>query len=131
MEIQLKAVQLKGFKSLLMLLSSLLGSLPENLPRAFHGPITPIVLLKLVSKETLPSVKAPAVVATDQKVAKLADDNSNDEAVDRVYEIILKDKMHNLHHYINFFKSIQQAIKDNELQALQSKLDLFVSSRRN
>jgi hypothetical protein len=38
---------------------------------------------------------------------------------------------HNLHHYINFFKSIQQAIKDNELQALQSKLDLFVSSRRN
>ncbi|XP_046639511.1 queuine tRNA-ribosyltransferase accessory subunit 2-like [Daphnia pulicaria] len=27
-----------------------LGSLPENLPRAFHGHITPIVLLKLVSK---------------------------------------------------------------------------------
>ncbi|XP_046443212.1 queuine tRNA-ribosyltransferase accessory subunit 2-like [Daphnia pulex] len=188
-------------------LTETLGSLPENLPRAFHGPITPIVLLKLVSKgidifdatfpwlvaerggalvfpnslskenapvtETLPSVKAPAVVATDQKVAKLADDNSNDESVDRVYEINLKDKiyfsdtrpllegcscyscrkysrsyvhhltatgelqgpilimMHNLHHYINFFKSIQQAIKDNELQALQSKLDLFVSSRRN
>jgi queuine tRNA-ribosyltransferase subunit QTRTD1 len=38
-------------------------------------------------------MKAPAIVATDQKVAKLADDNSNDEAVDRVYEIILKDKM--------------------------------------
>ncbi|EFX84377.1 hypothetical protein DAPPUDRAFT_314648 [Daphnia pulex] len=166
------------------------GSLSENLPRAFHGPITPIVLLKLVSKgidildgtfpwlvaergsalvfpnslskenapvtETLPSVKAPAVVATDQKVTKLADDNSNKEAVDRVYEINLKDKiyfsdtrpllegcscyscrkysrnyvhhltatgelqgpilimMHNFHHYINSFKSIQQAIKDNE-----------------
>jgi len=43
--------------------------------------------------ETLPSVKAPAVVATDKKVAKLADDNSNDEAVDRVYEINLKDKV--------------------------------------
>ncbi|EFX83201.1 hypothetical protein DAPPUDRAFT_315960 [Daphnia pulex] len=171
-------------------LTETLGSLPENLPRAFHGPITPIVLLKLVSKgidifdatfpwlvaergETLPSVKAPAVVATDQKVAKLADDNSNDEAVDRVYEIILKDKiyfsdtrpllegcscyscrkysrsyvhhltatgelqgpilimMHNLHHYINFFKSIQQAIKDNELQALQSKLDLFLTHWHN
>jgi queuine tRNA-ribosyltransferase subunit QTRTD1 len=38
-------------------------------------------------------MKAPVVVATDQKIAKLADDNSNDEAVDRVYEINLKDKM--------------------------------------
>lgn len=29
------------------------GSLPDNLPRAFHGPVTPIILLKLVSKGVL------------------------------------------------------------------------------
>nr|CAH0106682.1 unnamed protein product [Daphnia galeata] len=188
-------------------LMEILSSLPENLPRAFHGPITPIMLLKLVSKgidifdatfpwlvaerggalvfpnslpkgnapvtETLPSVKAPAVIATDEKEGKPVAEKSSDEVVDRVYEINLKDKiyfndtrpllegcpcyscrkysrsyvhhlaatgelqgpillmMHNLYHYIAFFRSIQHAIRENELQALQSKLDLFVCSRRN
>nr|SVE74265.1 EOG090X08JG [Daphnia barbata] len=187
-------------------LTETLSSLLENLPRAFQGPVTPIVLLKLVSKgidifdatfpwlvaerggalvfpnsllktnspvtETLPCVKTPSLVdqseedgATDKKCSK-------EEFVDRAYEINLKDKlffddrrplvedcpcyccrkysrsyvhhlsvtselqgpillmMHNLHHYITFFRAIRLAIREDELQSLQAKLEEFVSSRR-
>lgn len=37
---------------------------------------------------------------------------------------------HNLHHYINFFRGIRLAIKEDQLEALQEKLELFVSTRR-
>jgi hypothetical protein len=38
-------------------------------------------------------VKAPAVIATDEKEGKPVAEKSSDEVVDRVYEINLKDKM--------------------------------------
>nr|CAG4651094.1 EOG090X08JG [Simocephalus serrulatus]SVE94321.1 EOG090X08JG [Simocephalus serrulatus] len=183
-------------------LSEILSSLPDSLPRVFHGPVTPINLVKLVSKgidvfdatyawlaaerggalifpnsllkeipqvsETLPSVKALPLEVKDDSMQE----NTNDEPVDRVYEIDLKNKlyfsdtrplvegcscyscrkysrsyvhhllvtselqgpillmMHNLHHYIDFFRGIRSAIKDDQLQALQTKLESFVSSRR-
>nr|SVE82567.1 EOG090X08JG [Daphnia magna] len=188
-------------------LTETLGSLPDNLPRAFHGPVTPIILLKLVSKgidifdatfpwlvaeragalifpntlpkgkapitETLPSVKSPALIAQNERDGSLGNENNKDELVDRVFEINLKDKlyfndtrplvedcscyccrkysrsyvhhlsatselqgpillmMHNLHHYINFFRSIHLAIREDQLQALHSTLEQFVTSRRS
>jgi hypothetical protein len=38
-------------------------------------------------------VKAPAVIATDEKEGKPVAEKSSDGVVDRVYEINLKDKM--------------------------------------
>nr|SVE73639.1 EOG090X08JG [Daphnia atkinsoni] len=187
-------------------LTETLGQLPANLPRVFHGPVTPTILLKLVSKgvdifdatfpwlvaerggalvfpnsltkgnayvtETLPSLKSSTLIAPDGKDGSSENENGKEKIVDRVYEIYLKDRlyfndtrplmegcscyccrkysrsyvhhlttiselqgpillmMHNLHHYINFFRSIHLAIKEDQLEALQSTLEEFVTSRR-
>jgi len=37
--------------------------------------------------------------------------------------------MHNLHHYLCFFREIRLAIKENRLEGLQKKLTSFVNSR--
>nr|SVE75838.1 EOG090X08JG [Daphnia hispanica] len=211
-------------------LTETLGSLPDNLPRVFHGPVTPTILLKLVSKgidifdatfpwvvaerggalvfpnslakgkapviETLPKINSSTLKAPEESDGVLGNENSKEDLVDRVYEIYLKDKlyeaykqflyfadhyymchfivipryfndtrplvegcscyccrkysrsyvhhlgtvselqgpillmMHNLHHYINFFRSIHLAIQGDQLEALQSTLEEFVTSRR-
>nr|CAG4649450.1 EOG090X08JG [Scapholeberis mucronata]SVE93700.1 EOG090X08JG [Scapholeberis mucronata] len=185
-------------------LTATVNSLPKELPRIFHGAISPIILLKLVSRgidifdstfpwmaaerggalmfpnslqwkesdtitETLPDIKPVIASIPDEKDGK---PDENEETVDRVYEIDLRDKtffsdkrplvegcscyscgkysrsyihhlvktselqgpmllmMHNLYHYIQFFHCIRSAVKENQLEALQSKLEDFVSRRR-
>nr|CAG4643306.1 EOG090X08JG [Ilyocryptus agilis] len=185
-------------------LVEILRELPENQPRIFHGPLTPSLVLRLISKgidifdSTFPwlvterggalifpnsitvarSEPITETLPSGRNVNMSTESALNDEQkdgempVDRIYEICLKDKiyfsdplpllpncscyscrkyarsyihhllstnelqgpillmMHNLHHYINFFRNIRLAIKEDQLETLQTVLETYVSSRQ-